>query len=65
MRQIVTHLGNVTGPTNLDNQIDVFALDEPGDGGACHEYGIEVRDVGGNCALRVELAEAKKRAEKV
>lgn len=42
MRSIVTHRGSVSGPTNLDNSIAIDVLDEPGDGGACHEYRINV-----------------------
>lgn len=42
MRQIVSHRGNVSGPTNLDNSISIEVLDEPGDGGACHVYRLNV-----------------------
>jgi len=46
MRQIVTHRGNVTGPTNLDNSIKITVLDEPGDGGACHNYMLTLEGQG-------------------
>lgn len=42
MRQITTHRGNVSGPTNLDNFITIDVLDAPGDGGANHEYRLNV-----------------------
>lgn len=46
MRQITSHRGNVSGPTNLDNAITIDVLDAPGDGGANHEYRISVRAEG-------------------
>lgn len=47
MRSIVTHRGKVDGPTNLDNSIAIDVLDEPGDGGACHEYRLSVTNTAG------------------
>lgn len=42
MREITDH--KLTG---LNEALTIKALDEPGAGGAHHEYGIEVRDTGG------------------
>ena len=48
MREIHDHKSHIQG--DASDQIRVFALDEPGPGGACHAYGIDLGDGEALCA---------------